>query len=123
MNLQNINRGHETDEHRASKAETLQFLKRQGYGLVFCEHQNCDLIAVWPSSAAILGVEIERSVRNVLNNIGRNIAMGCAHVLIVCPNFSVLAEIARKLDRELPQELREKVGIITLSALRLIAPA
>ena len=118
----NTNRGHETQEHRALKAETIQFLKRWGYTFVLCEHQNSDVIAIRPHSNAILGAEIERSVRNLLKNVSRDFSLGCTHLLIVCPDFKITGQIARKLDRELSSELREKVGLITTSALRMLDP-
>ena len=122
MITQNINHGRESEEHRALKAEALQCLKNLGFGFVLCERQNCDLLGARKNTDAVLAVEIERSSRNLRRNIYRDLASGCAQIVIVCPNFKVTAEIARKLDRELSPGLREKVGVITASALRMIAP-
>jgi hypothetical protein len=118
----NTYHGYETDEHRALKREVLQFLWHWGYGAVLCEHQNCDVVAVQPHSASILGVEIERSNRNVLKNLSRDFSRGCEHVLIVCPDFKTLGEVARKLSRALPPEFSAKTALVTISALRLIRP-
>jgi hypothetical protein len=122
MTTQNIHHGHETEEHWTLKAETLRMLKGLGFAFVLCEKGNSDLVASRTSINEITAVEIERSVRNLLRNIRRNFASGCKNILIVSPNFKVTGEIARKLDRELPSDLRERVGILTASALRIITP-
>jgi hypothetical protein len=134
MKKQNINRGNESIEHRAAKQLVAEILYKAGFKLVFYEKYCCDVIAVKPATKNTfplgcdmelftLGCEVELSIRNLMSNINRDLhKLGCNGVLIIAPNFSVLAEIARKLDRELPPDLREKVGITTLSALRMIAP-
>src|SRR5690348_10236409 len=122
MKTLNQNRGHETAEHRGLKCEVLNFLRNLGYGTVLYEHQCCDVVAVQPRSATILGVEIERSDRNVLKNLSRDFTYGCAQVLIVCPDFKILGAVARKLSRALPPELWIRTGLATISALRLTQP-
>jgi predicted NAD/FAD-binding protein len=118
----NVNHGHETEEHRVLKQAACEVLRHYGYGAIFCEHHNCDLVAVRPRSAAILGVEIERSTRNVMQNLARNFAQGCKHVLIISPDFKIVGEIARKLASELPQEFQDKVGVTTLATLQMVNP-
>jgi hypothetical protein len=122
MKICKTHRGHETDEHRALKGEVLQFLRQWGYGTVLCEHQNCDVVAVQPHKASILGVEVERSNRNVLKNLSRNFSQGCEHVLIVCPDFHALGQVARKLARDLSPEFGARTALATISALRLLRP-
>jgi len=122
MKTLNLNHGHESLEHRALKAEVIRFLHRWGYGTILAEHQNCDLVAVRPSGAKILSVEIERSSRTQPWNSVRDFNAGCDSVLITCPNFKVLGEVARKLARSLPLELWDRTGLVTISALRLIQP-
>jgi hypothetical protein len=40
--------------------------------------------------------------------------------MVFTPNFQIQAEVARKLARELPVTLHGKVGIATLTALKLL---
>jgi hypothetical protein len=122
MKTLNLNRGNETGEHIALKSGVLQFLHNWGYGVVLCEHQYCDIVAVHPHRATILGVEIERSERNALKNISRDFSQGCSQVLVVCPNLKVLGEVARKFSRALPSEFWEKTALATISALHLTRP-
>ena len=111
-----------TFEHDASQDEAINFFRRLGYGAVR-EHHHCDAVVVSPYGAAIIAAEIENSDRNVLRNVSRNFSQGCTHVLIGCPNFKVVGEVARKLSRHLPAEFSERTALVTLSALRLIQPA
>src|SRR5882672_2870469 len=111
-----------TPEHRSLQHEVINFFHHWGHGTVLYEHGRCDVVVVSPCSAAILGVGIERSDRNVLKNLSRNFGQGCDHVLIVCPDFKTLREVARKLARALPPELWAKPALVTISALRLIQP-
>lgn len=103
--------------------KVIRFLDSLGYGLIVREHLHCDVMAIRPHSQGILSAEIELSVRNLMKNCARDFAVGCTHVLIVSPDFKTTGEIARKLDRELRPELWENVGVITTSALRMLAPA
>lgn len=112
-----------TLEHKAFQKELEYLLHRLGYGAVLPEHHWCDLMAVSPRSAAILGVEIEREGNgHVLKNLSRNFDQGCANVLIVCPDVESLGQVARKLSRTLPPQFRERTGLASMSALRLIQP-
>jgi hypothetical protein len=122
MKTFNHQRGHETPEHRTDKCEVLHLLRSLGHGIVLCEQEYCDVVAIQPRSAAVLGVEIERTSRNVLKNLSRNFARGCSNVLIVCPDFKILGEISRKLARALPQEFWTRTALTTMSALRLMQP-
>lgn len=118
----NIAHGHEKQEHQALKAEVTQWHKGIGFDFVLCEKGNSDVIAKRSGNHPLIAVEIERSVRNVRRNICRDISQGCAYVLIICPDFKTAGEIARKIDRELSPALRERVGIMTKSVLRMTAP-
>ena len=111
-----------TSEHDTLQNEAVNFARRWGHGAVLSEHHDCDVVAVPPWGASILGIEIERSGRNVLRNLSRNFSQGCDHVLIVCPDFKTLGEVARKLSRALPPQFWAKTALVTASALRLIQP-
>src|SRR5262245_33574712 len=98
MKALNLNRGKETEEHIALKRDVIRLLNGSGYGAILCEHEYCDLVALHPHSASILGVEIERSDRNACRNLSRDFSQGCAQVLVVCADLKVMGEVARKLS-------------------------
>lgn len=110
-----------TLDHDICQNEITDLAHRLGCGVVR-EHNHCDAVVVPPYGAGIIAVEVERSARNVLRNISRNYAQGCERVLIVCPDFKTLGEVARKLSRHLPTEFSDRTAMVTLSALRLIQP-
>ncbi len=120
--MQTFSRGHETPEHRVLKPEVAALLRDMGFDPVLCEHEHCDVVAVRSNGKGVLGVEIERSKRNLLRNLTRNFARGCDDVLVVCPNFASAAEASRALARHLPACQQGKVALATISALRLLQP-
>ncbi|MGZ5506542.1 MAG: hypothetical protein ACXWJX_14150 [Limisphaerales bacterium] len=123
MNEQKHNRGNESkDKHLLPKCEVLHFLHSFGYGTALCELECCDIVAVHPICGKAIGIEFENSNRNALRNLTRDFANGCSEVLIVCPDFKTLGEVARKLTRVLPHELWPRLSLATLSALRLTQP-
>ncbi len=113
-----INRGHESPLHRALKQETSNLLPRLGFQFVLCEYLCADIVAM--GYGGVLAVEVELSVRNVLRNLERDFANGCNLALVVCADLQTLRAVARKLDRELPAQLRDRVGLVSIETLRAL---
>ena len=120
MKQTNHQRGNETSEHRELKPELRQFLHSLGFGMVLCEHQFCDVVAIHPSGASILAAEIERSSRNVLRNLSRDLSQGCDGVIVVCPDARTLSQVARAIANKASPEIQNRTGLLTITSLRLL---
>ena len=110
------NRGQETADHRRMKELIAKLFTLLGY-LVFFEEQLTDVVA-WKLRSGgprIVGIEAERSPRNVLRNVRRDLARGCNVVLVVAANENLQAAIRRKLQRELPPEHLRKIAVTTIT--------
>ena len=99
-------RGNETTDHIALKQEAFEILKAAGW-IPQAEHLNCDVVAINLQSAQVLSVEIERSPKNLENNIRRNIRQGANLIAVI--NFSSATEHWQKridkIDTQVPIEL------------------
>lgn len=80
-----MKRAYETEEHLQLKQQVAQYFKKHGYKTVF-EHQCVDIIAFRSKSCSMIAIEIERSAKNLLNNLRRNHRNGFRDVLIVAPD-------------------------------------
>ena len=94
-------RGAEKGRHRELKLIIAMLLTRAGYDVLF-EQKGCDVVGIKlrkDGTLFILGVEAERSTKNVLRNIHRNLANGIHKVLVVAENERLKRAIKRKLSR------------------------
>jgi hypothetical protein len=112
---------YDTQEHCAMKLEVAGILNALGFERIIREHRHCDIVCVKPGNNQVHCTEIERTDRNALRNLSRNFSNGCGTCLVVCPDFASVQEVARKIARGLPAELRERTGIVTISALRQLS--
>ena len=117
-----FHRGHESDEHLTMKVGVIRGLRRVGYDIILGEHHCSDALAIklggeWPSTVA---VEIERSPRNLLRNIKRDLAHGAEAVLIVCPDAATLAAAARTVFHHITSPL--PIAFATPLTLQLLQP-
>lgn len=64
-----------------------------------------------------LGIEAERSTRNLIPNLSRDFSNGCHRVLVVTPDERLRVAVRRKLQRELPREMWTKVSVVTMHSL------
>ena len=92
-----MRRGNETTDHIALKQEAFQTLKEAGW-IPLAEHLNCDVVAINLQSAQILSVEIERSSKNLENNIKRNIRQG-AHLIAIISFSKATEHWQNRIDR------------------------
>lgn len=114
----NQNRGHETDEHRHMKLVIATLFTLLGYMVLF-EEKLTDVVAwkVGGNRTRLLAIEAERSRRNVLRNVRRDLNGGCQSVLLVATGDPLAAAIRRCLNRGLePHELK-RVGVTTISRI------
>lgn len=109
----------QTKDHSNVKRELEQLLSELGYPFVRRELKRCDVI--FSDGCSVCGAEYERTARNVLANLDRNIANDIDFNLIVPSDFCVARDIAHKLATDLPKEFYQRVGLVTLPALRLLA--
>jgi hypothetical protein len=123
MKSLNHSRGNETPDHRKAKPEFRRKALMAGFSMVLCEKRNCDVIAMVRSRGHIytLGMEYERSVRNILRNAARCRALGCHDVLIVCSDHSVADGALRMVARMVNHEERQHIHIIGRSELTVDA--
>ena len=109
----------QSPEHQQMKSALKSILKGFGFDSVFLEELRCDALAFRKGQR--VSFEIENSVRNVFPNLTRNMVSGCEYHIIVCPDFQALGEVSRLLARQLPQDLRSKVGLCTFETLHMLS--
>jgi len=115
----NHTRGHETKRHRELKLDIAALLTRAGYDVLF-EQRGCDVVGIKRKRDGrlfILGVEAERSTKNVLRNIRRNLANGIHKVLVVAENERLKQAIKRKISRA-SESQGNRVAVTTLGKER-----
>jgi len=116
-----LNRGHEKMEHRAMKQLIAKLFTLLDF-LVFFEERECDVVA-WKCQAnghvRLVGIEAERSTRNLIRNVTRDLARGCCIVLIVVPVDALRTAARRQVQQYLP-DFGTKVGITTASAIEQV---
>lgn len=96
-----MRRGRETAEHIAQKQDAYQALIEAGW-ICLPEHLNCDLCAIEPEIGKVLCVEIERSPRNLENNLKRNIRQGADAIAVITPH-KLLYNTQARTDRFNPK--------------------
>lgn len=108
----NVRRGNESQQHRALKRQVGEALEAQGL-IVAYEHMLCDLVAFDLIAGLLFGFEIERSERNVVHNVTRDLATGCDHVFIITPNARVAERVQGRITARLPGTLRRQASLLT----------
>ena len=109
-------RGNETQEHLALKGEVCELLRNLGC-LVVTEHRNSDVVAYDIRKCLGFCIEIERTSKNLVRNIRRNVRSGCDFQIIVGLTESAVARYAKILDQEFGEESRRDISIIVASDL------
>jgi hypothetical protein len=107
----NYLRARESQDHVYLKRAIATALRNIGFLFIVFEQCYCDVLALRPGTDGpfVLGVEIERSFRNVHTNIARDFANGCSQVLVACKDTALRDRVAAHL----PLDVRERVRIRT----------
>ncbi|MDD5677084.1 MAG: hypothetical protein PHW60_03710 [Kiritimatiellae bacterium] len=121
MKRQKHSHGHELTDHRQVKADGQAMLIAAGFHLVRCEYRNADLVGIRRigNRIHVLTVEFERTVRNVIRNIHRNLANGSDFNLEVCMTPSIQAAMQRLIQRKLSSDEQKKVRVIQKDELNV----
>ena len=90
-----------------------------GFHVVLCEYRNADVVGFRRIGQGFMVVtlEFERTVRNVLQNIRRNLANGSDCVLEVCMSPSIKASVKRLIEQRLTPGEQEKVRVVSRTEL------
>ncbi len=112
--------GNELADHLHLKPEGKAMFLSAGADLVLCEHRNSDVVAFKRIGKRIyiICLEYERTGRNVLRNIRRNLQNGADIVLEVGMNCDATAAIARVIKDQLTpveQNMVLSLGITELN--------
>jgi hypothetical protein len=105
---------HETKDHILMKSVTFQRLVEAGF-IVKAEEAYADLVAFKPGLPGICAIECERSVRNAIKNILRDLRSGASCVITIADYLITRDQIIRKAARVLPPEKKRLVSIICMS--------
>ena len=89
------------------------------FDVVLCEYRNADVVGFRriDGEFMVVTMEFERTVRNVLRNIRRNLANGSNWVLEVCMSPSLKASVNRLVEKRLTPCEREKVRVVSRNEL------
>lgn len=119
MTTRNHHRGNELPDHRNAKLGIRQMLMEAGFDMVFFEYKNADVVAMrrGQTTLFVVAVEVERTVRNVLENIRRDLRSGCDCVVVACLVKEVADAATRLIVRKLPQKMQGKIRVVPLEAL------
>ena len=105
-----MKRGNESQMHIDMKTQVRDCLVFNGF-VVKAEEQNADLVAYHPSLSGICALECERSPRNALTNIRRDLKNGAAHVIVIANSLTVKAQIICKIRNKLNLQKRVRVSV------------
>lgn len=121
MTHQKHSRGYELMDHRQAKVEGRAMLLAAGFDLAQCEYRNADVVGMRRAGNRIyvLTVEFERTARNALRNIRRNLANGSDCVLEACMTPSAKDAIQRLIRQKLRPDEQEKVRVVLCDELSI----
>ncbi len=104
---------HETQEHVSMKLTYFHALTNSGF-MVKAEEVGADLVAFKPGLQGICALEMERSVRNAIKNILRDLKSGASHVVTITDSQTTRDQIIRKAARHLPHAIQSRVSVICM---------
>lgn len=119
MNSIRHSRGHELADHRKAKLNGRQMMCDAGFDLVVCEFRNADVVGIHriDGQLRVVTMEFERTVRNLIRNVRRNLTNGADCVLDVCMVPSVKGVAQRLIEEELTAGERSKVQVVGMNEL------
>jgi hypothetical protein len=118
----NFRRARQGDEHHAQGGEVVAALHDLGFEIVLREYLCSDAVAIGLAHKPpfILSIENEFSSRNLLPNLDRNFRQGADATLVVCPDLHTMVAVARKLAHSERDAWRGRVGLVNVTALRIL---
>ena len=120
MKFGNPHHAHEGPLHREGKERSTNMALAGGADAVFFEKGGSDGLAVKRinGNEYRVGIEFERSPRNVVRNITRDIEeLDCAFVVVVAVSELMCLAIIRCLNKHLPDKYQNRV--LVMSAKRI----
>lgn len=111
----NHRRGHELPDHHQAKSDGRQKMLLADFDLALCEYANGDVVGKHRVGdyEYVLTLEFERSVRNILQNIRRDLHRNKSDkVLIICLRPLNCTTVVRLLDRNLSANDRARVAVV-----------
>ena len=114
---------HETPDHIAGKRLLADFWQARGYRSMY-EEGRADVVAfrIRDGRGRIVASEYERTSKNLVRNVRRDLAGGCCAVLVAVPNAKIQSAIRRKLQREFPRHIWTKVSVVLLERITSRTP-
>ena len=115
----NFRQKNESEQHRQMKQAVVELYKSLDW-YVFIERGRTDVLVCKCRDGRLLklGVEPDRTPRNVVQNAVRNFANGCDILLFVVLTESARRAIRRKINVNFAPEVSRKVAITTLHAIQ-----
>ena len=114
MNTSSHSRGHERVDHREIKPLWRSFLLDAGCAVAVCEYHNADVVGMWHNGRQlfVVALEAERTPRNVIRNVRRNLANKIDLVLEVCLPPLTKAVLERLVSNRLTAAERTRVQVV-----------
>ena len=111
-----------TEERNQWQREVADILTKANYQFVSIDEFSREIIAARTRGPFVwtIGVPIQNCDAGLEEKLERQFKIGCQGVIIACPNFVAVQSVAAYLDRTLRPEWRERVGITSIEALRLL---
>lgn len=113
-----MKRGNETVDHTQGKLMLARALRSLGFDVLF-EHLLADVVAcrLRRGRYDVVSAEYDRTLRNAVPNVRRDLERGARSVLTLVPDRRVLCALRRSLKRHLPRSAWTRVGIVTVAQL------
>ena len=114
MSTSSHSRGHERADHREIKPRWRSLLLAAGFAIAVCEYHNADVVGMWHNGGSlfVVALEGERSTRNVVRNVRRNLANKIDLVLEVCLPPLTKAALERLVINRLTEAERQRVYVL-----------
>jgi hypothetical protein len=114
MTSPRCSRGHELPDHRQAKARGAEALREAGFDLVLFEYGCADLVGIrrLDGQAYVLTVEFERTPRNIIANVRRDLAFGSDRIVIACLPPLRTVTVQRLLARRVAARAMERVTVV-----------
>lgn len=119
MNRRGHTRGNERSDHLELKPRGRAMLLASGCEMASCEYHNADVIGFRRQDGGIhvTAIEYERTARNVIRNIQRDLAHRVDVVVVACMTKAVQRTTDRLVSRRLEPSACKKVRVVCADEL------